>query len=52
MLVFMVLADADHKALKAIVGDDRWKSMLALLNQGRSMRSWIEGQGLLDPKRR
>lgn len=52
MLVFMVLAETDHKALKAIVGDDRWKPLLALLNQGRSMRSWIEGQGLLEPKRR
>ena len=52
MLVFMVLADADHKTLKAVVGEDRWKALLTLLNQGRSMRSWIEGQGLLDPKRK
>jgi len=51
MLVFMVLADTDHRALKAVVGEDRWKTLLTLLNQGRSMRSWIEGQGLLDPKR-
>jgi hypothetical protein len=52
MLVFMVLAEADHKPLKAVVGDERWKTLLTLLNQGRSMRSWIEGQGLLDPKRK
>lgn len=52
MLVFMVLAEADHKALKAVVGEERWKTLLTLLNQGRSMRSWIEGQGLLDPKRK
>ena len=52
MLVFMVLAEADHKPLKAVVDEERWKTLLTLLNQGRSMRSWIEGQGLLDPKRK
>lgn len=52
MLVFMVLAEVDQKALKAVVGEDRWKTVLTLANQGRSMRSWIEGQGLLEPKRK
>jgi len=52
MLVFMVLAEVDQKALKDAVGEDRWKTVLTLANQGRSMRSWIEGQGLLEPKRK
>jgi len=50
MLVFMVLAEVDQKALRATVGEDRWKAVLTLANQGRSMRSWIEGQGLLEGK--
>lgn len=52
MLVFMVLAEVDQKALRATVGEDRWKAVVMLANQGRSMRSWIEGQGLLQPQRR
>jgi len=46
MLVYMVLSEVDLKALRATVGEDRWKAVLTLSNQGRSMRSWIEGQGL------
>jgi hypothetical protein len=52
MLVFHVLAEVDQKALKAAVGEERWKTALTLANQGRSMRSWLEGQGLLEPKRK
>lgn len=52
MMVFMVLADVDQRALRDVVGEDRWKTLLALVNQGRSMRSWIEGQGLLEPTRK
>lgn len=52
MLVFMVLAEVDQKALRATVGEDRWKNVLTMANQGRSMRSWIEGQGLLEPRRK
>ena len=52
MLVFMQLAEVDQKALKSLVGEDRWKTVQTLANQGRSMRSWIEGQGLLEPKRK
>ncbi|MFM9059169.1 MAG: hypothetical protein ACKOSQ_08605 [Planctomycetaceae bacterium] len=52
ILVFMVLAEVDQKALKAAVGEDRWKTAVTLANQGRSMRSWIEGQGLLEPQRK
>ena len=50
MLVYMVLSEVDPKTLRATVGEDRWKAVLTLANQGRSMRSWIEGQGLLEPK--
>lgn len=52
MLVYSMLAEADQKALRAVVGEERWKTVQALANQGRSMRSWIEGQGLLEPKRK
>ncbi|MFM7108039.1 MAG: hypothetical protein ACKOZU_05490 [Planctomycetaceae bacterium] len=52
MLVFMVLADVDQKALRAVVGDDRWKAVQTLSNQGRAIRSWIDGQGLLEPKQK
>jgi hypothetical protein len=52
MLVYHMLAEVDQKALKAVVGDERWKTVLTLANQGRSMRSWLEGQGLLEPKRK
>lgn len=52
MLVFMVLAEVDQKALRAAVGEDRWKTVVMFANQGRSMRSWIQGQGLLEQKRK
>lgn len=52
MLVFMMLTEVDQKKLKAVVGEDRWKATLTLANQGRSMRSWIEGEGLIEPRRR
>ena len=51
MLVYAMLAEVDQKALRAVVGEDRWKAVQTLANQGRSMRSWIEGQGLLEPKK-
>jgi hypothetical protein len=49
MLVFMVLADVDQKALRAVVGEGRWKSVVTFANQGRAMRTWIQQQGLLEP---
>lgn len=49
MLVFLVLADVDQKALRAVVGEGRWKSVVTFANQGRAMRSWIQQQGLLEP---
>lgn len=52
MLVYSMLAEANQKALRGVVGEERWKTVQTLANQGRSMRSWIEGQGLLEPKRK
>jgi hypothetical protein len=52
MLVYSMLAEVNQKALRAVVGEERWKTVQTLANQGRSMRSWIEGQGLLEPKRK
>lgn len=48
MLVFMVLAEVDQQALKAAVGDAGWKKVVTFANQGRQMRSWIQGQDLLE----
>lgn len=48
MLVFMMLAEVDQQALKAAVGDERWKKVVVFANQGRQMRSWIQGQDLLE----
>lgn len=48
LLVFMVLAEVDQQALKAAVGDERWKKVVVFANQGRQMRSWIQGQDLLE----
>lgn len=48
-LVFMVLAEVDAKALRAVVSDRQWKTLGNLTSQGRAMRSWIEAQGVLEP---
>ena len=49
-LVYMVLSGVDTKGLKAAMSDRQWKTLALLMNQGRSMRSWIEQQGILEPK--
>lgn len=49
-VVYMVLSGVDTKGLKAAMSDRQWKTLALLMNQGRSMRSWIEQQGILEPK--
>lgn len=48
MLVYLVLAEVDTKALRAVLDERQWRSLLKLANQGRAMRSWLEQQGLLE----
>jgi hypothetical protein len=48
MLVYLVLAEVDAKALRAVLDERQWRSLLKLANQGRAMRSWLEQQGLLE----
>ncbi len=47
-LVFMILAEADTKELRATVSERQWQTLMPLTAQGRAMRSWIEAQGVLE----
>ena len=47
-LVYLVLSGCDPEPLRATVSDRQWRSLSLLMNQGKSMRSWIEQQGILD----
>ncbi len=49
-LVLMVLAEVDAKKLQATVSERQWRTLGNLTSQGRSMRSWIEQQGVLEPR--
>lgn len=51
-LVFKVLAEVDQAALEAAVGADRYEQLAMLANQGRSMGSLIQREGLLEPARK
>lgn len=48
-LVYLVLAGCDPAPLRKSVSERQWKSLALLMNQGKSMRSWIEQQGILEP---
>jgi hypothetical protein len=48
MLVYLVLAEVDAKALRGMLEERQWRSLTKLSNQGRAMRSWLEQQGLLE----
>lgn len=47
MLVWMVLSEVDAKRLQDIVSKRQWQTLAPLANQGRAMRSYIEGQVLV-----
>jgi len=47
-LVYFVLSGCDPQPLRAAVSERQWRSLALLMNQGKSMRSWIEQQGILD----
>lgn len=47
-LVYLVLSECDPAPLRKVVSERQWKSLALLMNQGKSMRSWIEQQGILD----
>ena len=49
-LVYMVLSTADIARVKAAVSERQWRTLAMLMNQGKSMRSWIEQQGVLEGK--
>jgi len=48
MLVYLVLAEVDAKALQAVLDERQWRALMKHANQGRAMRSWLEQQGLLE----
>lgn len=47
-LVYMVLAGAEAGPIKAATSERQWRALSLLMNQGKSMRSWIEQQGILE----
>lgn len=47
-LVYLVLSGCDPAPLRKAVSERQWKALALLMNQGKSMRSWIEQQGILD----
>lgn len=49
-LVYLVLSQVDQKRLRAAVNDRQWPTVAIYRNQGQAMRSWIEQQGVLEPK--
>jgi hypothetical protein len=49
-LVYMVLAGTESGPLKKATTERQWRTLALLMNQGKSMRSWIEQQGILEPE--
>ena len=47
-LVYLVLSGCEPASLRKAVSDRQWTALALLMNQGKSMRSWIEQQGILD----
>jgi hypothetical protein len=47
-LVYMVLSGVDAKPLQKATTERQWRTLALLMNQGKSMRSWIEQQGILE----
>lgn len=47
-LVYMVLSGVDPRPLRKATTERQWRTLGLLMNQGKSMRSWIEQQGILE----
>jgi hypothetical protein len=47
-LVYMVLSGVDQGRLQKATSERQWRTLALLMNQGKSMRSWIEQQGILE----
>jgi hypothetical protein len=47
-LVYMVLSGVDATPLQKATSERQWRTLALLMNQGKSMRSWIEQQGILE----
>jgi len=47
-LVYMVLSGVDALPFKKTMSERQWRTLALLMNQGKSMRSWIEQQGILE----
>lgn len=48
MLVSLVLSEIDAQRLQGIVSGRQWQMLAQIANQGKSMQSYIEAQGLLE----
>lgn len=47
-LVYMMLSGVDPSPFQKGMSERQWRTLALLMNQGKSMRSWIEQQGILD----
>ena len=47
-LVYMVLSGVDPVPFQKAMSERQWRTLALLMNQGKSMRSWIEQQGILE----
>ena len=47
-LVWLVLSEIDPQRLQAVLSDRQWQVVVKWANQGKSMRSFIEAQGILE----
>jgi hypothetical protein len=47
-LVYMVLSGVDQGRIQKATSERQWRTLALLMNQGKSMRSWIEQQGILE----
>jgi len=47
-LVYMVLSGVEATPLQKATSERQWRTLALLMNQGKSMRSWIEQQGILE----
>lgn len=50
MLVRLVLSQVDLQPLQAALQPDQLRKLRTLANQGRAMQSWLEEQGLVEPR--
>lgn len=51
MLVYHQLSKVDTRLVRERLSDRQWQAVSMMMNQGKSMKSWLDQQGLVEPER-